>query len=198
MIITDPYNDQTGLKLPKLKGDVVLISDRKSEYFDATQVEEGAKVFDWPGEYEVKDVPIISIDFVPKKTEGETVIKQRINIFQFSMDEVKVCFLGCLANKLTDEVLEEIGDVDVLLVPVGDDKLVLDAKKAHDVVEQIEPAVVIPMFYKTNSVKLNLGTVEAFAKEVGLKNVEPQDSFKLIKKDMIEGRTEFVVLKMVN
>lgn len=197
VIITDPYSEKTGLKLPKLKGDVVLISDEKSEYLDHSKVSEATKVFDWPGEYEVKDIPIIAIDFSPKKVDEEKISQQKIIIFQFTMENIKFCFLGGLKNKLHNEALETIGDVDVLLVPVGDAKNVLDSKKAHEVIEQIDPAIVIPMYYKINGVKFDLNTIDDFAKEVGLKNAEIQDSLKLKKSNIIEGKTDFVLLKAV-
>lgn len=197
VIITDPYREKTGLKLPNLKGDVVLISDEKSDYLDSSKVDEAVKVFDWPGEYEIKDIPIVGIDFSPKKVNGEKISPQRIIIFQFTMENIKFCFLGGLKNKLHSEVLEAIGDVDVLLVPVGDGTVVLDSKKAHEVIEQIDPAIVIPMYYKTDGVKLDLKTVDNFAKEVGLKSTEIKDSLKLKKSDIIEGKTDFVLLKAV-
>lgn len=81
--------------------------------------------------------------------------------FSFTMDDMTVCHLGDLGRSLTDAELGELGDVDVLLVPIGG-TFTLDASLAWQVVDQVGPSIAIPMHYKTSRVSLPIGTLDGF------------------------------------
>ncbi len=81
--------------------------------------------------------------------------------------------MGDLGQKeLTAEQIDQIGEVDVLFVPVGG-LYTIDAKEAAAIVNQIEPKIVIPMHYALPKLKFKLGEVEQFLKVMGEKNGEP-------------------------
>lgn len=177
-IVTDPFD--MGAKLPKLKADIVSLSGET----EPVEVEGNPKVLDWPGEFEACNTPIESL---PVDGDGA--------VFIFMMDGVKVCHLGYLSHELSDEVLDHIGDVDVLLVPVGGD-VVLDGKTAQKVVEAIEPRVVIPMLYSATESKLKIGGAEEFLKAVGKSELAPRDKYSVSGRSALpEGTMEFVVLE---
>ena len=109
-----------------------------------------------------------------------------------------VVHLGDLGQTgLSSEQIEQIGEVDVLLVPVGG-VYTIDGKDAIGIVHQIQPSVVIPMHYKVKSLNIPLNTNEDFLAEMGAKEVEPRDKFTLKKRATAEEdtRTEVVVLKV--
>ncbi|TVQ29054.1 MAG: hypothetical protein EA356_17595 [Geminicoccaceae bacterium] len=68
------------------------------------------------------------------------------SIFVFEVDDLCVAHLGHLHHPLEDYHLAELGIIDVLLVPV-DGMWTMPHRTAVEVIEQIRPAVVVPMHY---------------------------------------------------
>lgn len=178
-IVTDPL--ELGEKLPKLKGDVVSLSTEG----ELAEVEGEPKVLDWPGEFEVSDVAIEAL-----MPEGETS-----SIFIFALDGIKICHLGHLAHELHDDVLDHIGDVDILMIPVGGGS-VLDGKTAQKVVEAIEPRMVIPMLYNATKTNLDIKGAEDFLKAMGKTELAAVEKFSVASRaGLPDGSMGFVVLE---
>jgi L-ascorbate metabolism protein UlaG (beta-lactamase superfamily) len=112
------------------------------------------------------------------------------------MEGLRVVHLGDLGQtELTDKQVENIGSVDVLLVPVGG-QFTVNGSEAPAIVNQIEPRVVIPMHYAQPGLKVKLDGVDVFLKEMGVKDIEAQDKLTIKKSALAEeGKTEVVVLK---
>jgi L-ascorbate metabolism protein UlaG (beta-lactamase superfamily) len=108
------------------------------------------------------------------------------------IDEIAVCHLGDLGHVLTNEQVEEIGNVDVLLLPVGGVSTI-NAPMAAEVVRQLEPKAVIPMHYKTPALSWELEPVERFLKEIGAKQVSSQPKLS-ITKSSLPGSTQVFLL----
>ena len=103
---------------------------------------------------------------------------------------MNICFLGALSDiNLSSEVKEELGDVDILFLPVGGDG-VLDAAKAEKLSVEIEPKIIIPMLYDAASLK-------KYLKEAGEENVKPIEKLTLKKKDLEGKEGESIVLSVV-
>ncbi|HTK60602.1 MAG TPA: MBL fold metallo-hydrolase [Candidatus Baltobacteraceae bacterium] len=190
-IVTDPYAEKVG-KLPRnLAADVVTLSRRTHEHHNNLEaVAEGAFVIQHPGEYEVKGVPIYGVPGMHEKPEPKDF--HRNTIFQFTIDEMRVTHLGGLDKALTDEQLAQLGEIDVLMIPVGGGD-VLTASAAADLVGRMEPRIVIPMHYKMKDLAFSAGGVEPFIKEVGAKTIET-DKWKVSKKDLPQDETFIVLL----
>jgi len=99
------------------------------------------------------------------------------------MDEISICHLGDLGHVLTDEQVEELGNVDVLLVPVGGVSTI-NASMAAEIVRQLEPKVVIPMHYKTPALSRELEPVDGFLREIGAHDITPQVKLSLTKSSL--------------
>lgn len=124
----------------QLKGEIVLssLADGEAEAVDGVE-----KMFDWPGEYEMKNVPINAFEaWTTSKSDSKKA--DRTLIFCFEFGGVKFCHLGELGHSLTSDMVQEIGDVDILMIKVGAESN-LDSKKAMEIIEAIEPRAVIPM-----------------------------------------------------
>jgi L-ascorbate metabolism protein UlaG (beta-lactamase superfamily) len=78
----------------------------------------------------------------------------------------------------TQTEVESLGPVNIALVPVGDGSS-LNASKAAEVISLLEPNIVIPMHYATAHAKLKLDPISKFLKEMGLSEIETQESFKV-------------------
>ncbi|MBI2638342.1 MBL fold metallo-hydrolase [Candidatus Peregrinibacteria bacterium] len=198
-LVTDPFDrNAAGLKLPKLNADVVVANSDFDLHHAVKDFGGEVRVFDWPGEYESKGIIIQGIsayDRPREKEEGKKDTAQRVIIYMILIDGFKVCHLSNLGHKLTPEMVEAIGDVDILLIPIGAVGC-LDAKKAHEVIEQLEPRVVIPMYYKVPGVKLPLAEIDGFLKEVGLHAPVKEKVLKLQSpSNLPQEQTEFKILE---
>lgn len=165
-----------------LKGELVLSSLRD----DTAEVKDAKNVFVTPGEYEVQGVAITGHRaWKQSKSKEEEAPSDPTIIFCLEMDDVKICHLGDLGHTLTSEMVNQIGDVDVLMIGGNGDNL--DNKKADEIIEEIDPRVVIPMGVKNSSKVLE---------EWGVEASEPQDKF-VIKSlsDLPDDKQDYVVLK---
>src|SRR5579859_1807548 len=202
-IVTDPYSEKVG-KLPRnLAASILTISRKTHEHHnnkdavaglspEASAKGEGQPfLIPDPGEYEVKGIPIYGI---PAKHElKESKDYHRNTMFHFIIEDMHVVHLGGAQESLTDEQLAQLGEVDVLMIPVGGGD-VLDAAKAADLVSRMEPRIVIPMHYKMAGLELKAASPDAFVKELGLK-AEETDKLKIAKKDLPQEDTHLVVMK---
>ena len=117
-------------------------------------------------------------------------------IFSFEVDRIRVCHLGDLGHPLTAEQTESIGPVDVVLVPVGG-TFTIDAQGADQVIEQLQPSVVIPMHYKTAKVGLPIAGVDDFL--AGKDNVERRESSSVeLSAEDIGSEQQIIVLPPAN
>ena len=109
---------------------------------------------------------------------------------------MRFCHLGDLGQKqLTDDQLEKIDSVDVLMIPVGGE-YTIDSSSAQKIISQIEPKIVIPMHYALPKLKYKLDDVAKFLKTLGKKEIAPVDKLT-IKASALpkEGAMEIVILQ---
>ena len=110
-----------------------------------------------PGEYEVSGVSIHGIAaraHIDKDEDRSAVI------YTIAAEDIRIGILGHIFPALSDAQIEEIGHVDVLVVPVGDSGYTLDGIGALKVIKQIEPSVVIPTHYADKAIKYEVPQVE--------------------------------------
>src|SRR5205823_2585208 len=104
-------------------------------------------------------------------------------IYVIKAEDMTVAHLGDLGHKLTDKQIEDMGDVDILMIPVGG-TYTIDAKTAVEVISQIEPKVIIPMHYMVEGhAPSPLDGPDKFVKELGL-DAEKLDKYKIVKKNL--------------
>ncbi len=198
-VVIDPYDPSfTGLKLPKdLSADVALVthSHQDHNFTSVVTTPSGVKpmVFDKPGEYEVAGVVITSIKSFHDNVEGAE--RGMNNIFHLLFDNLDIVHLGDLGQtKLTEEQVAQIGQTDILLVPVGS-VYTIDAKAASEIVSQLEPKIIIPMHYHIEGSKSGLEGVEGFLKEMGAENVVSQPKLSITKEKLPEEPQVVVLSK---
>jgi L-ascorbate metabolism protein UlaG (beta-lactamase superfamily) len=187
-VVTDPYPPALGPKL-KLEADVVTVSHEHDNHHNVGAVRE-AYVVEGPGEYEVAGVLVNGLPTYHDDKKGEE--HGRNTAYVIELDDVRVCHLGDLGHTLDDATLGAIGNVDVLLVPVGGGAA-LDGARAAEVVRQVEPRFVIPMHYGHPSIRMELAPVERFLKEMGVAEAESQTKLA-VQASSAEAETKVVVL----
>ena len=177
-VITDPYSPDLGYTLGKPTARIVTVSHQHPGHSYVQGVGGEPKLVTGPGEYEIGDVLIIGL---PTFHDGEKGGKRGKNtIYLMEVDEVAVCHLGDLGHLLTTEQVEEMGNVDVLLLPVGGVSTI-DAPMAAELVRQLEPKVVLPMHYKTEALNRELEPVARFLKEMGVKEFSSRPKLSVTK-----------------
>ncbi|MCP5073111.1 MAG: MBL fold metallo-hydrolase [Rhodobacteraceae bacterium] len=112
--------------------------------------------------------------------------------FSFQIDGVNVAHMGDIGHVLDKNQLEELGPVDVLMVPCGG-RSTVDAEGAFGIVEQLQPRVVLPMHFKTESLDADLQGVEPFC---GLfSHVEMVSGPLTLTAGKLPGETTLMVMK---
>jgi L-ascorbate metabolism protein UlaG (beta-lactamase superfamily) len=191
-VITDPFPPGLGYDLGKTSGDIVTISHMHPEHSYFTAVAGEPKKISSPGEYEIGGVLIIGVPSFHDAEKGAIFGKN--NIFAIEIDDVAVCHLGDLGHPLSSSQIEEIGNVDVLLVPVGGGSTI-NAAQAAGVIRSIEPKIVIPMHYKTPELTREMNTVDKFLKEMGIAEASPQPKLN-VSKSNLPPSTQVAVLSI--
>lgn len=194
-VVTDPYDAQmVGLKFPSVEAEIVTVSHDHNDHNQSQLVKGVKRVVAGPGEYEIMGISIIGIPSYHDSEKG--AVRGKNIIYVYEIDGLRLAHLGDLGHTLSEETIEQIGDIDVLFVPVGGSEYNLSAKKAVEVVQEIEPYFVIPMHYKEAEAKastLNLAPIENFLSEAGM-TVEKMPKFSLKKEDIIEDQNTKIVL----
>ncbi|MEZ4668817.1 MAG: MBL fold metallo-hydrolase [Anaerolineae bacterium] len=188
-VVTDPFSDNVGLPVPKLKADVVTISHDELGHNNTDAVKGASHVLTGPGEYEVGGVFITAMGL--HQIDGQL---SKWNVaFRFEYNNLTVLHLGDLAHVPDQSTIEDFGEVHVLLVPVGGG-MGLRASQAAEVVGLVEPAYVIPMHYGMPGVKLDLEPVDKFLKAMGVSTVHEMDTLKVSTPEFPE-QSQVILLK---
>ena len=106
---------------------------------------------------------------------------------------MRICHLGDLGHLLTEAQLNAIGQVDILIVPVGG-LATINATEATQVCDQVKPRVVIPVHFRSSKYLLPLAPLGKFLKgKTGVKKLETSEVE--FKKDQFPSATEILALK---
>lgn len=161
--VIDPKLSLVGLKDMKLK-DVVEIA---TEPRFALKAQDAQLLVEGPGEYEVGD---FSIRGMAAQRHIDTPDQEKLaTIYRLETGDVRIGILGNIAPRLSDDQLEFLGVVDLLIVPVGGGGYTLDATSASAIVRQIDPKAVIPVHFADEALKFEVpqDSVDVFVKELG-------------------------------
>jgi L-ascorbate metabolism protein UlaG (beta-lactamase superfamily) len=160
-LLTDPFNHEVGYRIPDLEVDLVTVSHDHYDHNAVDLLPGQPEVVKGAGLHQVKGLKIKGIpsfhDEVKGAKRGENVI------YKWEMDGVRLCHLGDLGHLLEPAAVEQIGQVDILMVPVGG-VYTIDAAAACKVVEQLNPRLIIPMHYSTPALSFELGALSDFTK----------------------------------
>ena len=193
VVVTDPFDSEVvGLKMPSFEADIVTISHDHKDHNNLKAIRKDPFVIRAAGEYEVNGVFIEGIDAWHDAKDGA---ERGANIiYRLEIDDISITHLGDLGTTLDTKQLEKLEGTDILLVPVGGIYTV-DAAKAVEVINQIEPRIVIPMHYQLPGGKIKLDGLDKFIKELGLKPTN-EEKLKISKKELPAEDMELVILSV--
>lgn len=185
IILINPYNVPKADLPRNLKSDLVLLT--KGEENTITLSGEPF-IISTPGEYEIKGVMIYALA-TPNGKESQL-------IYHFETESLSLVYLGNVKDELSDELIDKLGAIDLLLIPCGGDKI-LNAEQADHLVSQLEPRIVIPHSFNPPGRKDPYEPVDKFARLLGQKEKEWLPKLKVSKKDLPQEETKLVLLEKV-
>lgn len=192
-VLIDPFSKDIGLREVKINDTIVLVTHDHFDHNNLKDAENSSFVIRGPGEYEKSGVQIVGVQSYHDSAEGS---ERGLNtMYVIKIEDVKICHLGDLGqHELTDDQVEMIGGVDILMIPVGG-TYTIDGKEAVGIVKQIDPKIIIPMHYKVPGLTVKLDGVEAFLKEIAIKP-EEVETYKINAKSLPTDETKLITFQL--
>ncbi|RII34347.1 MBL fold metallo-hydrolase [Clostridium chromiireducens] len=192
-ILTDPYKKMLGYKLPEIEANIVSTSHNHGDHNNITAVKGDFIHINELGGFSKDGIEIKGVQTFHDKASGAK--RGKNTIYNFKVDGINVCHCGDLGHTLDPNLVKEIGNVDILLLPVGGGATI-DAIDAVNVMKQLNPKVVIPMHYRTKALGIFgflFANVDKFISASGLK-VKKYDVLELSQAN-VDDYSGIVVLK---
>lgn len=191
-VITDPYKPGCfggGIKYEPIteEANIVTISHEHDDH-NETNIKGNPSFVRGAGTKEVIGIKISGVETYHDESGGKE--RGSNTIFNMFIDDMNVVHLGDLGHILSSDDVKKIGNVDVLIIPVGG-HFTIDAKNAEDVINALKPKIVIPMHFKTDKCGFPIAPVEDFTKG---KEVKKTDGELEIKKENLPSETTIYVL----
>lgn len=179
VLVTDPYDPKiTGISMPSMEADIVLFTKPRSKSdkslsrikLSENRESSGKSLIEIcePGEYEAGGIFVRAYN------------NPHLSVISF--DSVNVCYMGLMGGSVAGADFSGLGNIDYLIVPVGDAGVFIDWKKMDKLVKDIDPAVVVPSCYHLAGMKgdyAELKKVDDFLSEFGSTPGEAEKKLKL-------------------
>jgi len=188
-LIVDPKLSLVGLKDVSTKDAVELTTEERF----STNNQDASLMIEGPGEYGVGELHIKGIACQRHlDSEAQGMLS---TIYRIELGELRVGVIGNVYEKLSDEQLEELGLIDILVIPVGGNGYTLDATGAAGLVRLIDPKIVIPVHYADHTIKYEVPQSELslFVSELGAP-VETMAKYKLKQLPVVQTTLSVVEL----
>lgn len=152
-------------------------------------------VIDMPGEFEYREASIKGIP-VHRHTDESG---KNATMYQVDFNDVKIAIIGHTDAPLEDDDLENLGMIDIVIIPIGGNGYTLDGHDAATIVRQISPKIVIPTHFDDGKTTYEVPQeiVEPFAKELGVQH-EKQSSLKIKTSGDLSDTLTIVELSRLN
>jgi len=149
--------------------------------------------FNGPGEYEVGDISIVGISAKPFMNDDS---KRKVTMYKLISSDINMLVVGHILGELSAKELEQIGSVDILFVPIGDNGYTLDAQGVLKLIKDIEPKIIVPTHYKLPGFKYPVDQVDLAValKELGMEVKETLNKLKIKAVDLADV-TQLIVLE---
>jgi L-ascorbate metabolism protein UlaG (beta-lactamase superfamily) len=192
-IITDPFDETVGYKVYNDEADLVTISHHHFDHDYVESIKGTPEIVDEVGLFYKCAIPIEGIPSYHDDAEGA---KRGENIiYVMTVDNYKICHLGDLGHSLSPEDIIKIGNIDILLIPVGGN-FTIDGKEAASITKSINPHMALPMHYKTPYISFPIDGVETFV--TSMKNGDSISESTLKLEELLHGRNVVKILEPVS
>lgn len=190
-IVTDPFDPKKlGLKFPKVESEIVTVSHDHPDHNNVTGVGGTPLILNWPGQYEKQGVRVWGYSTFHDAKEGAE--RGKNILYKIETEGITILHCGDLGVVPDDKFIDEIGDVQILMIPVGGN-YTIDSEMAIKIIKDIEPSIIIPMHYHAVD-NDGLLPVDEFLKKMGAEKAVPLEKLTLKKEDLIEEEMKVVLL----
>jgi L-ascorbate metabolism protein UlaG (beta-lactamase superfamily) len=189
-IITDPCHPDLGYRLGEPEADIVTVSHFHPGHSYIAGVANEPKLIKSPGEYEIGGTFITGVATFHDNKKGD--LRGKNTIYIIEMDGITLCHLGDLGHPLDPHLIEEIGYIDILFLPVGEVSTI-PIDTAVEIVRHLEPPIVIPMHYKTDAFTGDLSLVDKFLDKMRIRELEARPKLS-ITSSSLPSSTQTIVL----
>ncbi len=181
-LVTDPVGAKTGYPPVRQPADIVTLSHEGPGTDGQAGVKGDFKLLRGPGEYEISDVFVTGIRTFRDDEKGA---KAGYNtVYLIEIEGMTFCHLGDLGHGVDAEQAESLPDVDVLMIAAGGSPM--DQAKAAELVSVIEPKLLIPMQFRTDSGDRDREPLDGFLRQLGVAAPEPEDKLAIRSSDLSE------------
>ena len=193
-LVTDPYT-KVGYELPSsLQADIVTVSHGHFDHNYILAINGNPIVVNEIGQYSINGVDINGI--LTSHDEKNGALRGKNVVFTFTVDGLTVCHLGDIGEPCTNALVEKIGTIDVLLIPVGG-TYTIDALQAKEYVRKLAPKVVIPMHYRPKDGTIDITDEKPFLTffEGKIHYVSPKNEVRLTREGLTDKETEIIFME---
>ena len=195
-VLIDPFNNShSSYKIGKLSADIVTVSHQHEDHNNLETLENSDYFLaTTPGEYEVKFLKFYGYKSFHDDSKGKE--RGDNTIFVYDFPTASICHLGDLGHDLSGDIDIDLGDIDILMIPVGG-HYTLPFKKVKEVIDSIDPRIVIPMHYQTDKqyTGTDLITLEEYLNKTGVQK-DIQDILKIKTLNDFTADGEIIPLKI--
>jgi L-ascorbate metabolism protein UlaG (beta-lactamase superfamily) len=189
-ILTDPFDETLGYNMTKEKINIITISHEHYDHNNTMGIKGKPVVLKGPVNRDTHKIIFKGIssyhDSVYGKYRGENTI------FLIKTNNLTLCHLGDLGHILENEQLEQMGQVDILFIPVGG-YFTINYIQAEKVIDQVKPIIVIPMHYKTDAIKWSIDPLSVFLNKKQNINMIGKPFFEVTETSLPEKTTIYVL-----
>lgn len=191
-IVTDPFDEYVGYKMSKVFADVLITSHEHKDHNNSNAVDGQRIIISKSGEYEFGDVRIFAFNVFHDDRDG--ALRGTTLVTKIVTDGITLCHMGDIGENFNRAIVDKIGFVDVLFVPVGG-VYTIDCATAYDYAKEINAKCVIPMHYKTDDCVFPIDTAEKFFDFYNSKNIIVINGNNLLTETVLTNESNVNVVK---
>jgi L-ascorbate metabolism protein UlaG (beta-lactamase superfamily) len=195
-IVMDPFDNTVGYEQPNIEADVVLESHQHSDHNCTETIRGNYRLITEPGEYGLNGLEIKGIPCFHDKENGR--LRGKNIIFVIKAEGISLCHMGDQGYVPSERLLNEIGNVDILMIPVGG-TFTIDAGEAFETIEKMQPNITLPMHYRTMHTDMNIEGVHEFLELAsGHYDIARHGANSItVTKDQLKKRSRIIVLEYI-
>jgi L-ascorbate metabolism protein UlaG (beta-lactamase superfamily) len=182
-LVTDPHDGKSiGIHAPNVLGDIILVSHDHYDHNSIKSVEkDSSKIVTDGRKRTISNVQINGFDSFHDECGGE---KRGENImYKFICDDISFCHLGDLGHPLDEKIIQQLGNVDILFIPIGG-TYTIDANQAWNIINKIHPKITIPMHYKVEGLSLPIAGIDPFLHKITHKILKVGNEIDIEKEEL--------------
>jgi len=158
-IVTDPPAPSYGYPAVPEHADIVTVSHEHGDHNAVETLSGNPQILRGTGAHTIGDITLTGYPSFHDPEHG--TLRGENTIFRIQAENLNLVHLGDLGETLTDEQIQALGPVDILMIPIGS-VYTIDAEEAFALVQRIQPKIVLPMHYMTPYLSFTLDPSEKF------------------------------------